>query len=192
MKIMAAFNPTSDVVVDVMKAADPAKASLAVERLAALAASAPAGDFAASLNEAAAAAAPSAQPGLANARASLAAAADSSDPAARAKVEFEAMMLNSFIGDMLPKESAALFGQGAAGDIWRSMLSEQISRQIAKSGALGLSRRLFATHDMALRVGAERSALSSDAAQMSANALAAPAAADITNSAILTAARRRA
>ena len=41
-----AFNPSSDVVLDVLNAADPARASMAAERLAALAAGAPARDFA--------------------------------------------------------------------------------------------------------------------------------------------------
>ncbi len=154
-----AFNPTSDVVLEVLNAADPARASMAAERLAALASSAPSRDFTADLDKAAASAAIPAPPlerGLANARNALADAADATDPAARAKVEFEAMALNSFVGEMLPKESSAFFGQGTAGEVWRSMLSEQIARQIAKSGALGLSRRLFATHELVAARAADR------------------------------------
>ena len=187
-----AFNPSTDVVLDVLNAADPLRASQAAERLSALAAGAPASDFAADLDKAAAAstAPPALAPGLASARAALASATDATDPAAKAKVDFEAMMLNSFVGEMLPKESSAFFGQGAAGDVWRSMLSEQISRQIARSGALGLSRRLFATHDFAAagRSGAKDAA----AVEASANVLSAPAGADIVGGAILSAARRRA
>ena len=190
-----AFNPSTDVVLEVLNAADPVRASMAAERLSALGAGQPSGDFAADLDKAAAAAAataPPLPPGLANARAALADASGASDPAARAKVEFEAMALNSFVGEMLPKGSSAFFGQGTAGDVWRSMLSEQISRQIAKSGELGLSRRLFATHDLA---AAERAAVGKPAAaavEASANALSAPAAADVVGGAVLTAARRRA
>ena len=66
------------------------------------------------------------------------------------------MLINSFVGEMLPKNAGSVFGEGTAGDIWRSMLSEQISRQIAKSGALGLSRRLFATHEVLPRGESER------------------------------------
>ena len=194
-----AFNPTSDVVLEVLNAADPARASIAAERLAALGAGASAPDFTADLDRAAAAAAspaPPAAPGLANARNALSEAAGATDPAARAKVEFEAMALNSFVGEMLPKESSAFFGQGTAGDVWRSMLSEQISRQIAKSGALGLSRRLFATHDFTAgerRTGATTGAATgANAVEASANILSAPAGADIVGGAILSAARRRA
>jgi Rod binding domain-containing protein len=185
-----AFNPTSDVVLDVLNAADPARASMAAERLAALASGAPARDFTLDLDKATAAAAASAAsltPGLANARQALAGA---TDPSARAKVEFEAMALNSFIGEMLPRESSAYFGQGTAGEVWRSMLSEQISRQIAKSGALGLSRRLFATHELA---AGERRAGGTAATEVesSVNILSAPASADLVSGAVISGARKR-
>jgi Rod binding domain-containing protein len=100
------------------------------------------------------------------------------------------MMLNSFVGELLPKEASGVFGQGAAGDAWRSMLSEQISQQIAKSGALGLSRKLFATHDLASRETSARVAEANSAAQMSANILSAPSGAEVTNGAILFAGRK--
>ena len=65
-------------------------------------------------------------------------------------------MLNSFVGELLPKDASSVFGQGTAGEMWRSMLAEQVSLQIAKSGKLGLARRLFATHELSRprRVGA--------------------------------------
>lgn len=189
-----AFNPTSDIVLEVLNAADPARASMAAERLAGLAACAPARDFAIDLDEAAAAATtrtPLSEPGLANARIALAAGTSATDPAARAKVEFEAMALGSFVSEMLPKESSAFFGQGTAGDVWRSMLGEQIARQIAKSGALGLSRRLFATHEIAAGARRTGAATAAAAVESSANILSAPAGADIVGDAILSAARRR-
>jgi flagellar protein FlgJ len=190
-----AFNPSSDVILEVLNAADPARASLAAERLSALAGSnAPAGDFAADLEKAAAAAPAAAAlsvEGLADARSRLMAMAESPDKASRAKVEFEAMMLNSFVGELLPKDSASVFGEGAAGDMWRSMLSEQISRQIAKSGALGLSRKLFATHELVpARLGTDAPAAGT-AAEMSANILSASSAAQFDAGAFLFAGRKR-
>jgi peptidoglycan hydrolase FlgJ len=189
-----AFNPRSDVVLEVLNAADPSRASLAADRLAALGgAGAPAPDFAADLDKAAAAKAASPLPiaGMADARARLAQMSEPPDKAAGAKVDFEAMMLNSFIGELLPKDASDVFGQGAAGDAWRSMLTEQISRQIAKSGALGLSRRLFATHEGASREVPTRVAQTNDAAQMSANVLSAPSAAEVNGGAVLFAGRKR-
>src|SRR5208337_4582327 len=175
---------------EVLNAADPARASLAAERLAALGAGASSGDFAADLDRAASAAeaVPPPAAGLADARTRLEAGADAPDAASRAKVEFEAMMLNSFVGEMLPKDASALFGEGAAGDMWRSMLSEQVSRQIAKSGALGLSRRLFATHELVPGARPERVG---GAAEMSGNILSAPGGAEVVNGAVLFAGSRR-
>ena len=183
-----AFN--SDIVQEVINAADPSRASMAAERLAALGRmSAAKGDFAADLGRASATTA-SASRGLPDARAGLAAPAGAADGASKVRVEFETMLLNSFVQEMLPKDSGSVYGQGYAGDMWRSMLSEQISRQIAKSGALGLSRRLFATHDLP-HAASEGAARMQPTAQMSANALSAPDAADITEGAILFAGARR-
>lgn len=191
-----AFNPRSDVVLEVLNAADPARASVAAERLAALAGSnAPAGDFAADLNRAASSAttSPLSVQGLANARTQLAAMPDAPDPVSRAKVEFEATMLNSFVGELLPKNAPGVFGEGSAGDMWRSMLSEQISKQIAKSGALGLSRKLFATHELVpARRAATTAAAASDPAQMSANILSASSTAKADSGGVLFAGRKRA
>ncbi len=184
------FNPRSDIVQEVINAADPSRASLAAERLATLGRmSAAKGDFAADL-ERASAAGSSASQGLQNARAALSAPAGATDGASKVGVQFETMLLNSFVQEMLPKDAGSVYGQGYAGDMWRSMLSEQISRQIAKSGALGLSRRLFATHELP-HAASEGAARLQATAQMSANALSAPDAADISEGAILFAGAKR-
>ena len=78
--------------------------------------------------------------------------------------------------------------------MWRSMLAEQVSTQIAKSGKLGLARRLFATHEVAThsgRIGEAAKTAGASAAQMSANILSAPAAAEPENGAVLFAGRKR-
>ncbi|MGH6797207.1 MAG: rod-binding protein, partial [Roseiarcus sp.] len=130
----------------------------------------------------------------ADARSRLAEAPKGPDKLGRAKTQFEAMMLSSFVGELLPKDAGDVFGQGMAGDMWRSMLAEQVSMQIAKSGKLGLARRLFATHEVAprpARVGEAAKAAGDSAAQMSANVLSAPAAAELENGAVLFAGRKR-
>ena len=172
-----AIDPSTDIVLDVIKAADPQRAAASAQRLYALAnAQAPApADFAAVLDQGAPASAPASASGLdaANARARLAIAAPAAtSPSARAAVEFEALLLNGFIGEMLPKQSSAVFGQGLSGDMWKSMLADQVSRQIAKSGALGIGQKLFATHPMAGHSdSAHAGARSVAAAQMSVHAL---------------------
>jgi Rod binding domain-containing protein len=191
-----AFSPKTDVILEVARAADPSRASLAAQRLNAIAGSnASPADFVSSLNQAAAVAhaPPSSPSGGADARSRLAEAAGGPDKLGKAKIQFEAMMLNSFVNELLPKDTGEVFGQGMAGDMWRSMLAEQVSTQIAKSGKLGLARRLFATHEVGLhpgRVGEAAKAAGEPATQMSANILSAPAAADAENGAVLFAGRK--
>ncbi|WP_319532052.1 rod-binding protein [uncultured Cohaesibacter sp.] len=54
-------------------------------------------------------------------------------------VKFEAMLLSQFLGEMLPRDSEAFFGKGTAGEIWRSMMVEQLGDQLARSNAVGLA-----------------------------------------------------
>ena len=185
-----AFSPKTDVILEVASAADPSRASRAAQRLNAIAGSnATPADFVSSLNQAAGVAnAPSSLPGGADARSRLAEAASGPEKLGKAKTQFEAMMLNSFVSELLPKDTREVFGQGMAGDMWRSMLAEQVSTQIAKSGKLGLARRLFATHDVGLhpgRVGEAAKTVGESAAQMSANILSAPTGAEPEKGAVL-------
>lgn len=139
------IQPPSDLVLDVARAADPARATAVVQKLNAIAANAPtdmtAGDFAAALEQAGGSATP--RPVLVNARVPdrTPIGPDSPD---RAKTQFEAMLLTNLIEEMMPKDAPEAFGGGMSGDMWKSMLAEKMADQIAKSGALGLSRRLFA------------------------------------------------
>jgi Rod binding domain-containing protein len=123
------------------------------------------------------------------------AAAAAGDRAAKAQVDFEATILNGFVSEMLPKDDAAVFGQGLAGEMWKSMLADQVARQIAKSGALGLARRLFAEHPLSASAALERAsrvaADAHDAAQMSANALSLPSAVEHADGAFLFPDRKR-
>ena len=193
-----AFNPRTDVVLEVLSAADPSRASLAAQRLNAVAGSnAPPADFAANLDRVAARASATTAPlaSAADMRSHLAEAAGGPDKLRQAKTQFEAMMLSSFVGELLPKDSGEVFGQGMAGDMWRSMLAEQVSLQIAKSGKLGLARRLFATHELAPRDWSahpgQAAKAASDASEMSANILSARAGAEFDNGAVLFAGRKR-
>jgi Rod binding domain-containing protein len=74
--------------------------------------------------------------------------------------------------------------------MWKSMLADQISRQIAKSGSLGIAKRLFAAHPLSASESLERAsrldaADTREAAQMSANALSMPSGAAVSNGAFL-------
>jgi len=83
-----AFNPRTDVILEVASAADPSRSTLAAQRLNAIAGSnAPLADFAANLDQAAGAAnaTPAPLPNAANARSRLAAAPGGPDRLGQAK-----------------------------------------------------------------------------------------------------------
>src|SRR3954452_7500548 len=72
-------------------------------------------------------------------------------PAAQAKAnatptDFQAMFLNSMFAQM----TSGLKGDGPFGDtpgtgVWRSMLTEQYSKNFAKAGGVGISNEVFRT-----------------------------------------------
>jgi flagellar protein FlgJ len=147
-----AIKPSSDIVLDVLKAADPVRAQATTQRLSALGVD-EADDFTKVLDAAAQPSSPEPEikANAANMRDRLAALnpdALGDQKAARTQVEFEASILKTFVDAILPKGETDVYGQGSAGDIWKSMLADQIARQIAKSGAFGISKRLFASHPL--------------------------------------------
>ncbi len=70
-------------------------------------------------------------------RAGKAAAADAS-----ALTRFEAVVLQTFIAEMLPQDGDSVYGAGLSGDMWKSMLSEKIAEQVASNGGLGIAERI--------------------------------------------------
>lgn len=119
-----AISPPVDIVLDVARAASADDVAAARERLAARATTTAAPGF-----EIASPAAP----------------LPTKDANATPEVfrKFEAMMLQSFIQSMLPEESEAVFGKGLAGDMWRSMMAEQIAGVMADSGGIGVADRIL-------------------------------------------------
>lgn len=68
--------------------------------------------------------------------------------------QFEAMVMQSFISSMLPQSAENVYGKGTAGDVWKSMLSEQLGKQTAKAGGIGIADRLLNPTVMAARASA--------------------------------------
>lgn len=58
--------------------------------------------------------------------------------------KFEAMVLQTFIQNMLPKEGSAVYGEGMAGDMWKSMLAEKLAGAVSGRGGIGIAERLLA------------------------------------------------
>ena len=59
--------------------------------------------------------------------------------------KFEAVLLQTFVQEMLPKDDA-LYGGAASGDAYRSMMAEQLADQLAKSGRIGIARMIEKAH----------------------------------------------
>jgi len=175
--------PPTDIVLEVARAADPSRAAAVVDKLKALAAQGAASpqDFAAALSAAASPTGPT--PPVLPIGAPV-------SRARKAETKLESVMLGEFISEMLPKDTPSAFGQGYAGDMWRSMLAERVADQIAASGRLGIASRLFADHPLAsgskmLAPDRLRGPLQAETAQASANALSSPSGADIEDGAFL-------
>lgn len=136
-----AISPPSDLVLDVVRAADPAQVQEAQARLKANHAA-----FA-SKSLADAGAGFQAAVGVLN-RDTAARATDGAPPAAGKTVvpehlhKFEAMVLQNFVKSMLPAESEGVYGKGTAGEMWRGMLADQLGEMIAKGGGIGIAESL--------------------------------------------------
>lgn len=134
------ITPPSDIVMDVARAADPARYQEAAAKL-----SQP-GDPAA-FAAATAEAARDAGYGLhmpIDARGALTSLKNETtlQGAADPYRKFEGQVLAQFIETMLPDKSESVYGKGNTGSLWKSMLAEQVGQQIAKSGGIGIARML--------------------------------------------------
>lgn len=122
----------SDIVMDVVKAADPdavraARARLAERAQGAGAASAP---FAPRAGEAE----------------TPVASSDRAVALRETAKKFEAMVLQSFLQNMMPKEAEAVYGSGLSGDMWKALMAEKIADAVAESGGIGIARQMLADH----------------------------------------------
>jgi Rod binding domain-containing protein len=134
------ISPPSDIVLDVVRAADPVRYQVAADRLTRMSSATPAEPFSETLDSFAPAARPPSSPAPAMPRAGP----DPAVAARKAYEGFEAMTLQTFIEAAMPGDDSPVFGSGTAGSVWKSMLSEQIANQMAKSGGIGIARELAA------------------------------------------------
>ncbi|WP_064995631.1 rod-binding protein [Mesorhizobium sp. WSM1497] len=132
-----AISPPSDIVMDVARAVDPADIETARAALTKRAGGA-AGTF--SLDAAA-----SVDAGSILSRATADKAAAATDPAKKFK-KFEAMVLQTFIQNMLPKDTEGVYGKGLAGDMWKSQLAERVADVMAERGGIGIAKSMLADH----------------------------------------------
>ncbi|WFP65166.1 rod-binding protein [Mesorhizobium sp. WSM4904] len=131
-----AISPPSDIVMDVARAAEPADVEAARAALARRAGGAP-GTF--SVDQAATVDAGSV---LSRATADK---AEAANPAKKFQ-RFEAMVLTTFIQNMMPKDTEGVYGKGLAGDMWKSQLAEKVADVMAAHGGIGIAKSMLADH----------------------------------------------
>ena len=68
-------------------------------------------------------------------------------------VQFEALLLQNMVETMLPKESEAIFGRGTAGEIWKSMMAEQIAKELARTGTIGIAKQISSAQSVLQAAG---------------------------------------
>jgi len=138
--------PATDLVTEVAKAADPTRRNAAVARLSEISNASPNSvDGFANLVADNRKALPSAKPSVVASPIGADSSAVSGSSSVRpgeATQKFEAFIIQSCLETILPKSEGGFFGRGTAGDVWRSMVAEQIGDQIAKAGGLGLRKLL--------------------------------------------------
>lgn len=135
------IKPPSDLLLDVVRAADPATSAAAAERLAKIAASGGKSDpaFSEVLNEVAAPSAhPTNPPGQSVAAPPSRFSGAPVDANKKAYQGLEALLLQNLVETMMP-DGSDLFGQGEAGTVWRSMLAEQLGTSLSKKVDLGIA-----------------------------------------------------
>ncbi|WP_208541592.1 MULTISPECIES: rod-binding protein [Bartonella] len=56
---------------------------------------------------------------------------------------FEAFILQTFVENMFTTEMQSIFGKGQAGQIWKFMMAEQLAKEFATSGGIGIAQMLI-------------------------------------------------
>ncbi len=140
--IDVAISPPSDLVLDVVRAADPTAVQEAQAKLKASKAAFAATSLAESGKGFGAAMnlidQPATKAGLGNAE----------TPKKIAEMpdeyrKFEASILQNFVNSMLPKETEEIYGKGSAGEFWKSMMAEKIADEMSKKGGVGIAEQMY-------------------------------------------------
>lgn len=128
-----AISPPSDIVLDVARAAEPTALEAARTRLS---------NWAGSVGFDVGAAFSAGD--LRNSPLGNAGAGAADTPESYRK--FEAVVLSTFMQSMMPKEAGAVYGEGLAGDMWKSLLSQQLGTEVAQRGGIGIADSLLKDH----------------------------------------------
>lgn len=58
--------------------------------------------------------------------------------------QFEAMVLGTFFQTMMPESTDSVYGEGMSGDMWKSLLAQELGDTVARRGGIGIANRLLA------------------------------------------------
>lgn len=61
-------------------------------------------------------------------------------------VQFEAMVLQTFLKSMLPEEAETHYGKGLAGEMWRDLFADALGTALAKHGGIGIAEHVLGQH----------------------------------------------
>jgi hypothetical protein len=133
------INPGSDIVLEVIRAADPAKSRAAAEKLLHFHVTDKA--VGASFDHILVHTTPQPQASGNEFPANSVSLAPAMDARTKAYKGLEQLVLKNLVDSMLPQGSVAFFGSGAAGDIWRSQLADQLAAEMSRTADLRLFNR---------------------------------------------------
>ena len=133
-----AISPPSDIVLDVARAVEPDALEAARARLANRAGMAPGALGATAVSQ------PFSLGDMRNSAMARPTTQADATPATYRK--FEGMVLATFVQSMLPKEAGTVYGEGMSGDMWKSLLSQQLGTVIADRGGIGIADSLLKDH----------------------------------------------
>lgn len=137
-----AISPPSDLVLDVVKAADPNSMLAAREKLRSVSAEHQASVLTASnagfASMLGAGASDAAKAGVGNIQH-----ATGKEPVPEVYRKFESSVLTTFLKDMMPSDSEAVYGKGSAGEFWKSMMAEKIADEMSKKGGVGIAEQMY-------------------------------------------------
>lgn len=69
------------------------------------------------------------------------------DEAAKVTEEFEAVFIATFLAEMLDQARPKTMGGGAGEQMFGSLMAQEVAREIARSGGLGLAQSITAQID---------------------------------------------
>ena len=121
-----AVSLVTDIVMDVIKAAEPSSAQAAHAKLVQMSG-----------------AAKSSEPFSAHVGANVLSQPHQSADA-EAYRKFESLVLGSFIQTMLPDDTQSVYGGGLSGDMWKSILAQHLGDAVSERGGIGIANRLLA------------------------------------------------